>query len=306
MLFAYLIRPHAPVPKQTFRYFILCFGFYPLWVALIQGQTSVLLLVLYSLTFLSLKRKQDFRAGVFLGLGLFKFQLVLPFALICVLRRKWRLMGGFAAAALLLGALSTIAVGPAGVVSYVKFLIDTVRHPANPAYIGIVPSDMPTLQGFFTFLMTGTITPKWINAAVALASVFLILFTAWWWRREDQREGDASLGLVFAVALVITLLTGFHLLAHDLSPMLLAVLLAIGSSQWSEPSGWRLVLNASIVPLYLPPVFWLLFHWSRVCLLFPILVAFVLAAFCLARKQPFRPADQERRNSPHSLSASLN
>ena len=95
LLFAHLARRFAPVPRQPFRYLLLCFGFLPLWLALMKGQTISLLIVLYCLTFLSLQKGHDFRAGAFLGLGLFRFQLVLPFALVCLLRKKWRMVAGF-------------------------------------------------------------------------------------------------------------------------------------------------------------------------------------------------------------------
>ncbi len=118
-----------------------------------HGQTSVVLLLLFALTFVCVKRGQDFKAGVFLGLGLFKFALVLPFALIYCVRRKWRLMAGFSAAALLLGVLSLIAVGPAGVRSYIGLMFDIVKNPDNPAYADIRAWGMPTIKGIFVALL---------------------------------------------------------------------------------------------------------------------------------------------------------
>jgi hypothetical protein len=281
MLFVYIARSFAPVPRQTFQYMLLCFTFFPLWVTLLQGQTSLLLLILYSLTYASLKRRQDFRAGALLGLGLFRFQLVLPFALICLIRRKWRMMAGFAVVALMLGALSIVAVGPSGVVSYLTLLVNMVTHPANAAYTGILPSDMPTVRGVLSVLMAGHLAPTWINATVALVSGFLIVFTAELWRRRDRLEGNGSLGLMFGAALAVTLTTGFHLSEHDLSLLLLAIFLAIGSPQWSRKRPWRTVLNVSIAVLYLPPVYLLLREWGRLYLLWPVLFAFALASFVL-------------------------
>jgi len=291
MAFVYLVRPHAPVPKQTFQYFILCFGFFPLWVALLAGQTTLPLLVLYCLTFVSLKHQKDFRAGVFLGLGLFKFQLVLPFALICLFRQKWRLMAGFVSAALLLGVLSTLAVGPAGMASYIKLLFYIVKHPTDPAYIDVLPVDMPTVRGFLSVLLTGRLPLERINAVVAIISVFLVLFTAWRWRQEDRRKGGGSQNLMFAAALAITLMTSFHLYVYDLSLLVLVVLLVFASSQWSEPSNSRLVLNASIVILYLPPVYLLLRNWADPYLLWVVLVAFAFAVFGLLGRSPRRDLD---------------
>ncbi len=279
MLFVYLMRPCAPVPRQTFQYFIVCFGFFPLWVALLQGQTSILLLVLYTLTFLSLRRGRDFRAGLFLGLGLFKFPLVLPFALICFLRRKWKLMAGFGLAATMLGGISIAAVGPAGVLSYINLLIETIRHPAT-----MTPWNMPTMRDFFSAVVGGRVAVKWVSATSALVSMVLILFTAWRWWRGDRRGGRGSLSLVFAVALGVSIVTGFHLNTHDLSPMLLPVLLVIGSPQASVKSSWRLLLTVSILILYTPPVYLLLSMWRRMYLLWLCLLTFVVGAFGLLER----------------------
>src|SRR5579862_3343953 len=113
VVFQHLLRPYTPIPRNPYRYYLLCSLFVPLCVALLQGQTSVLLLLVFSLSFVCIKRGEDLKAGIFLGLGLLKFPVVLPFALICFLRSKWRMMAGFAAAASVLALLSLFAVGTA-------------------------------------------------------------------------------------------------------------------------------------------------------------------------------------------------
>jgi len=285
LLFQYLLRHHTPIPRNSYHYFWLCSLFVPLWIALMQGQTTVLLLVLFSLTFVCIKRAQDFRAGVFLGLGLFKFPIVLPFAFICFLRSKWRLMAGFAAAASLLGVLSVIAVGPAGVQSYVNLLVDIVKHPDNPAYSNMRAWEkMPTIKSFFATLLTGRLAPIHISVLATAVSASLVLFAAWGWRQGERYRGGNSLGLMFAAALAVSEVTTPHLYTHDLTLMLLAVLLVIGSPQWLVESSQRMVLIAAIVILYTPPVYLLLLRWQAMSILAPVLVAFALAAISLARK----------------------
>ena len=285
MWFVHFIRPHVPVPKQTFQYFILCFTFFPVWINLLHGQTATLLLILYSLTFLSLKRREDFKAGAFLGLGLLKFQLVLPFAIICLLRKKLRMMAGFVAVAALLGVLSILAVGLPGVVAYIKLPSELMNHPDDPTFVHIPPSYMPNIQGFFTVLMTGRASPQWITAAIALASASLILFTAWLWRQEDRRGGDARLGLIFAAALSVSLMSGFYLYIQDLSPLLLAILLAVGSSERLEGSRGRLLLGVSITVLYTLPMYLVVVSRGGIYLIWPVLMCFTLAVFALLRQQ---------------------
>src|SRR5205085_1828607 len=68
LVLPYLIRPFAPFPKDMLGYLALWFLFAPLGVALYQGQSSIFLLLLYTLTFIGLKQGNDFRAGLLLGL----------------------------------------------------------------------------------------------------------------------------------------------------------------------------------------------------------------------------------------------
>ena len=150
LFFVHLMRTHAPIPRDPLRYFMLCFLFLPAWANLVLGQNSLILLVLYTLTFICLKRRQDYRAGVFLGLGLLKYHLVLPFALICLLRGKWRLMAGFTLTCAALVALSFAAVGSAGMLSYVHLLLDIARNPANPLYESFNPGTSCRPSGGFS------------------------------------------------------------------------------------------------------------------------------------------------------------
>ncbi len=42
LFFQHLLRRHTPIPRNSYRYFWLCSLFVPLWIALLQGQTTVL------------------------------------------------------------------------------------------------------------------------------------------------------------------------------------------------------------------------------------------------------------------------
>jgi len=280
----YLLWCHTPISRHSHFCLLLCFLFFPFWFALIIGHTTLLLLFLFTLAFVCLQSGQDFKAGVFLGLGLFKFPIVLPFALICFLRSKWKLMAGFAVTASLLGAVSVIAVGLTGVRSYANLLIDIINNPNKPAYISMRAwKQMPTLRGFFAALLTGRSVPLHIGVLVTV-SVLLISFLAWRWKQQDRHPDGDSLALMFAAALTVSVVTAPHLYIYDLTLMLLAMLLVIGSSQWSGESVQRRVLIAIMVILYIPPVYLLLLKWHAMYLLAPALVAFALAAISLARK----------------------
>src|SRR6266404_6788332 len=76
----FLLRSHLPWPREDLAYICLWFLFAPVGVTLFQGQSSILLLAFYAMTFIALRQEKQFGAGIWLGLGLFKLQFVLPFA----------------------------------------------------------------------------------------------------------------------------------------------------------------------------------------------------------------------------------
>lgn len=287
VFFQYLFRPFAPVPRRPEHYFLLCFLFFPVWASLMQGQMSILLLVVFTLTFIQLEHRQDYRAGFLLGLGLFKFPIVLPFALICFLRSKWKLMAGFATAALLLAGLSLIAVGPGGILAYLNMLFAALRNP-NPTFSTTIQvRDMPTLRGFITTLMAPWASSMWIEIAAAFVGTVMILVTAWLWRRQDRLGSRSESGVMFAAALVTALVTSPYVLTHDLTLMLIPVLLVLGSSGWASKSSLTRILTVCIGILYVPPVYVLLLRNHIQSLLFPVLLFFALGTLYLAAR-PFR------------------
>jgi hypothetical protein len=281
LVLPYVLRPHAPVPKDVFGYFALWLLFAPLGVALFQGQTSLVLLLVYTATFLSLKHRHDLEAGWWLGFGLFKFQFVLPFALIILFRRRWKFLTGFLLSATLLGALSLIAVGWKGILSYVDLILKISRKPASVSYGSAV--DMPTLHGFTYAVLGNTLSVGALTLLVAVISVFMILLTAWSWVRADRRNPHSAFDLMFAVALTVSLMTGLHMFTHDFSPLMLAMLLAAGHFPGQGRPALRVVLATVLVLLWMPPIYFALVAWHGLYLMFPILLVFAVSMLYLAQ-----------------------
>jgi hypothetical protein len=301
--FVYLVRPYVRVPSQAFQYLILCFTFFPLWIALMQGQTSLLLLLLFALTFISVKRRRDFTAGLFLALALVKFPVVLPFALIFVLRGKWRMIAGFGLTTALLGILSVITVGPAGLVSYVHLLHNELRHPANSGS-AINVHDMPNVRGFLSEFFRRGAAARAAGVASATISLCLILWTAWVWRRRGADDRGASFDLFFAAALMIAEVASPHTLVHDVSPALLAILLVVSAPQMAEKSPWRLMVRLSIAALYTVPAFaFVLGREPDLGFLALAIIAFAVGALELAGSPMPTPPPETDRSEANPLSA---
>jgi glycosyl transferase family 87 len=274
MLLIFFLRPYLPWPREDLGYLCLWLIFAPLAVALYQGQSSVLLLALYAITFTQLKSQREFAAGAALGLGLVKFQFVLPFALIFIFRKRWRFLYGFVTSGLILGLLSLATVGKAGLVEYVQFLMNIASHPQNISYGSAV--DMPTLHGFFYAILGQKISPMELNIVVALLSILLLSLVAWRW----QSVANSAPDLAFAAAIAASLLTGSHMFTHDFSPLLLAMFLA-ASHFLLVPfssrafSGVRTAMISTLVVFWAFPIYFLCVAWHCLFLMCPILLLFV-------------------------------
>src|SRR6185437_15949690 len=93
----WILRPHMSHLMRVWRFLpvFLFLVFYPISLAIMQGQDSILLLLLLAAALAALEGGQELRAGVLVGLGLFKMQVVIPIALLFLLWRRWRLFAGF-------------------------------------------------------------------------------------------------------------------------------------------------------------------------------------------------------------------
>src|SRR5882724_3155727 len=97
--------------------------FYPIALALMQGQDSVLLLLLLAAALVALEQGQERRAGILVALGLFKMQIVIPIALLFLLWRRWRFLAGCALSASLVSLISLSVVGSAQTVVFARSLV---------------------------------------------------------------------------------------------------------------------------------------------------------------------------------------
>ena len=274
----FLLRSHLPWPREDLAYICLWFLFAPVGVALFQGQSSILLLAFYAITFIALQHEKQFGAGIWLGLGLFKLQFVLPFAFIFLVRKKWRFVAGFTSSSLLLGVLSLAAVGWRGVVDYVHLLSNVSNNPQNLSYGSAV--DMPTIYGFVHALFGKVIGRTGLNLFVAALSLALLVLIAWQWLSKFEGKAD---DLMFASAIAASLVTGSHMFTHDFSPMLLALFLAGANSPPRPHRGLRFALAATMVLFWLFPIYFLFVAWHCLYLMCPVLLLFAISALLASR-----------------------
>ena len=222
---AHLMRPWLPVIGSEFRWLPImgALAFFPVAYAMLQGQDSILLLLLYCLAYGALRREQDVRAGVYLGLGLFKFHLVLPFAFVLLVRRRWRALGGILLGTAVDLAVSLVMVGWKQLLYYPRYILQINHQQAAGV---IVPENMPNLRGLFTG-WNGLKPPSmWLELALATTSLALLVWASRHWRPEDLRDVEAW-NNGFSIAMLATFLVGYHSYNHDMSILLLPTFITL-------------------------------------------------------------------------------
>ena len=231
-------------------------GFYPLFIALMQGQDSILILLCYTMAFVAFRQGSEWREGACVGLGLCKFNLVLPFVFPLVLLRRKKFLASFCSVAILLAVLGLAAVGWRGSLSYPRYVvaseqnlgyswISAVGHPANVR--GMVESLFPRVARHLVF---GLIL------AVSVALLAGLTYAA----RKAFLISAVHPELVFALSLIATALVSYHFYMHDLSFLFLAALIVVEVLLSSQKiAGWsRGTAYGCIGILFCSPVFMLL------------------------------------------------
>jgi hypothetical protein len=266
-----LLRNQLPQLKQvpSALWLFVALAFYPVFFDLLQGQDILPLLLFLTLAFVSLKQNNDLAAGCWLGLGLFRFHLVLPLVFILLLHKKLKVFLGFVLVGCVLGLVSIAIVGWNGVLSYPSFVwhVETVMgHGA------IVPVDMPNLRGLFHTFIAARSSKLVVQLAVAVLSVALLLVASSKWK--VAREGTAF-DLGFALAVVITILVSYHANTYDLALLFLPVMLLTNHLAGTDlKDAWsRITLLGPMLLLFVSPLQMLLLQkCGKLSLLTPVLL----------------------------------
>jgi hypothetical protein len=295
LVLALLLREYLPGEHRLAMAILVLIGFFPICVTLMEGQDSILLLLLYVLAFLSLKHNAKFMTGAFLGLGLFKFHLVLPLVAVLALRRQGRVLCGFVVAAVGLIASSITAIGWAATLDYPQYLWALNRSRAMGV---IVPGDMPNLRGLLDIF--GGRFPTYVDVTIGLVSTVLILTAVNRWRvlspQLISKNRERALDLAFSFTLVVTLMTSYHVYVYDTGLLILPIfLIARSLHEFNDlPPTVRTLLVVAIAVLFFTPLWIVLwFHFNQLNLMSFAMLLFgagIFGAISAIRKETTRHA----------------
>jgi hypothetical protein len=247
--------------------------FIPVCVALMQGQDSIIFVALLAAAFVLLQQQRDLAAGVLVAMGLFKFQLVFPIAGLLLIWRRWRFCAGFVVSGAALALISLWITGPPETIAHVRSLL-SVGAGVGPApeqfRMPLRVSMMANLRGLFAGIAGNhfgarTITFSTIGAsAIAFVSPAILLY-----RRRDRRD-------MLLIAITTSVLVSYYLFVHDLSVLLLPLMIVLdrffGGELGSRRAEWLAVtaLVCFIAPgvLFVSPSYFYLVSLPIAALLF--------------------------------------
>ena len=212
---------------------VMAITFLPTALALMQGQDSILLLFCLATAFLALEGGSEFLAGVLVSLGLFKFQIVLPIALLFFLWRRWRFTAGFSLSATGLIAASVAIIGREAAKSYFHLLFSMsvgLSSSEDQARLGTPPIFMPNLRGLVFGLLIHRMPMAWVQVGIVALSVtcLVVAFVG----GSRVRKGNSLLVAMLAGAAV-----SYHFHLHDMTILLLPILAWLDQCIRAVPDG---------------------------------------------------------------------
>ena len=212
---------------------VMVIVFLPTAVALMQGQDSILLLFCLTAAFVALEGGHEFLAGVLLSLGLFKFQIVLPSALLFLLWKRWRFSAGFSLSAAMVVASSLVLIGREAATSYFRLLLSMsmgLSSPADQSRLGTPPATMPNLRGLVFGLLNNRLPMTWIQ--IVILTISAICLVAAYIGGSKARSGNSLLIAILAGAAV-----SYHFHLHDMAILLLPILVWLDQCIPALPDG---------------------------------------------------------------------
>lgn len=186
----------------------------PTFIALLQGQVSIVLLAFIGGAVLCLERRWDIAAGVLLAGATLKPTYILPCLVVLLVRARWRAVLSFALTLAVFIAASAALFGPSIAGAYLSTLI---RATGWTTQFGYAPDQTASFAGPLRLVLPGP-AGLIVLAILALASLAAVAYAA---RRA------ISITPVFSLALLVGLLLSPHVLTHDLVLLLVPVAAAL-------------------------------------------------------------------------------
>ncbi|MGP0075465.1 MAG: glycosyltransferase family 87 protein [Bryobacteraceae bacterium] len=209
----------------------------------IGGQMSVVVFFIWVLFFWCLENDRGviagFGAGFVLALCLFKPTLVWLPALMLVVGRRWRVVGGLAAGGVAMALLSLATVGVDGCRGWVAALAMNGSTVAKAGEAWHLAKYVDILA--FSHLLFANWPAVAEIAAIVVAVIALVWLGREWWRSDSASSDSASRDRrLWAATLCFTLVVNPYVPIYD--SILVVCAVALVASLGQAPAGWLLAL----------------------------------------------------------------
>lgn len=244
---------------------VLAAAFPPFFHLIAWGQTSALALACFTATFLLLRVRREFAAGLVLGCLIFKPQLGLAAAIVFIVTGAWKLV---AAAALSAGAELAVGrifygFGPLRRWFHLLANVGAIWPQLEPR-----PYQTYSLRTFWRMLIPWPHAAFWLYVVSAMAVLALAIVC---WGKK------MPFGLRYSTLLLASVLVAPHLTVYDLVAIAPAILLLadwLVSQAGSASTPW---LGVLVYLVYLLPLLGPLARWDHVQLAVVAMAAAVYA-----------------------------
>lgn len=244
---------------------MLVASFFPISRALLQGQDSILVLLILASVMVLLERGELTSAGLVLGLGVFRFEIIVPIALLFLLWRQIRLVMGFLVSAASAVLISIAIVGLRGAAMYVKYMLAIsvkLSSESAMAKYSDTPLEMLNLRGLISALLWNRASHTWIEISILVASALVIAMA---WRMKPS----------LSAAVVAASLVSYHFIAHDASIWLIPIFLALSGTSISEGAFAAMMLFSPFAAVFI----WEFIHSHAYLGGIPLLGLFIVQFF---------------------------
>jgi Glycosyltransferase family 87 len=283
----------AKVPRALL--FFLCF---PAFMAIAEGQDSIVFLLIACLLWRALASGRDRAAGLLLALALFKLQIALALLLFLVLYlpapRRTRLLLSWLPSVAAVALTCLLITGSQGMMTWLRLIASSsiASHQTHQAqsHIAVYPKAMPTLNGLL-YICGARLLPTSISFALDLVLSVLVLAAAIYLVRQI-RSRPRSISVAFCAALIAAILLAPHLYLYDYVLLLFPVLLL---TEHRQPF---LTALAYVLPFVLFSLHGL--DWFAIMAIVPAL--FLTSLLRTTHSQQL-PQTQPEKVTPHPLTA---
>ena len=184
--------------------------FYPATACLSMGQVSILTLLFFTLSFLSLESGHEVLAGCLLALAIYKPQFVIVPILIFIVKRNWQVIQGFLATSAGLFGISVLVSGWKTTLA-LPAAIRAIHGRSGTEY----PDKMPNLRGVAASVISSETRVLMLAVIASVVLVFALLFLL-----RKTPVGP----LWFSLVIILSLLASYHSGKHDLVLLVLPLL----------------------------------------------------------------------------------